>query len=70
MSLAYYRALGFDQSAHVPFTRQYRIACSNCAALVINGVPCHETGCSAAMHECNGCNAIVPLRVKYCEDCQ
>lgn len=44
--LAHYRdTLGFDRSSHVPFTRQYRIRCSQCAALVINGVPTHETGC-------------------------
>ena len=44
--LVYYRdTLGFDQATHVPFTREYRIRCSQCDALVINGVPCHETGC-------------------------
>jgi hypothetical protein len=44
--LAYYRdALGFDRAEHIPFTRQYRIRCSQCDALVINGRPCHETGC-------------------------
>lgn len=55
---------GFDVS-HYP-----RIRCNACDALVINGIPAHETGCPNAMHECNGCNALVPIRVRYCEDCQ
>lgn len=47
--LAYYcDELGFDRSEHVPFTKQYRIQCSRCEALVINGVACHETGCPHA----------------------
>jgi hypothetical protein len=44
--LSYYRdSLGFDDATHVPGTRRYRIRCSQCAALVINGIPCHERGC-------------------------
>ena len=44
--LSYYRdSLGFDNSEHVPFTKSYRIRCSQCAALVINGIPCHESRC-------------------------
>ena len=44
--LAYYRdTLGFDRAEHVPFTRRYRIGCSQCAAVCINNVPCHERGC-------------------------
>ena len=44
--LSYYHdTLGFDKATNVPFTARYRIRCSQCAALVINGVPCHETGC-------------------------
>ena len=36
---------GFDRTEHIPFTKRYRIRCSQCAALVINNIPCHETGC-------------------------
>lgn len=64
------RADGFDQSEHVPFTRNYRVRCSQCEALVINGVPCHETGCPNEVHECKGCNNRVSRRGAYCEDCQ
>jgi len=63
------RLAGFDRTTHVPFTRSYRVACSSCAALVINGMPAHETGCSNQTHECRGCNASVPARVRYCEAC-
>ena len=47
-----------------------RVSCTQCEALVINGVPCHETGCPNMKHECAGCNATVPVRQKYCADCQ
>jgi hypothetical protein len=69
MKLATLFALGFDESAHVPFTKQFKVRCSQCEALVINGVPCHETGCPHATHECAGCSNIIPERQKYCEDC-
>ena len=45
MNLARLRTLGFDLSEHIPFTMYFRVRCSQCAALAINGVPCHETGC-------------------------
>jgi len=46
------------------------VKCNACAALVINGVATHEIECPNAMHECAGCNVLVPMRVKYCEDCR
>lgn len=47
------------------------VACSQCEALVINGVACHETGCPRATKECRGCNALLPARAyNYCPDCQ
>ena len=63
------RARGFDASRHVPFTSTYRVACSNCEALVINGVAAHERGCPNQVHECRGCNSTVPRAGMYCEDC-
>lgn len=39
------RDLGFDLSEVVPFQGTHRVRCSQCEALVINGVPCHELGC-------------------------
>lgn len=43
--LASLRARGFDTSKVTPFTRGARVGCSQCEALVINGIACHETGC-------------------------
>jgi hypothetical protein len=62
--------LGFDASSNT-FGRPtlFSVACSSCQATVINGVPCHETGCQNEMHECRGCNTLIPARQRYCEDC-
>jgi hypothetical protein len=59
---------GFDQS-YIVRGGLIRVRCSQCAAATINGIACHETGCPNAVHECHGCNALVPIRVKYCADC-
>lgn len=66
--LARLHALGFDLSTAT--MKGARIACSQCAALAINGTPTHEHGCPNAVHECNGCNALIPARQRYCGDCQ
>jgi len=39
------RDAGFDKSYAVPFERAWRVRCSQCEALVINGYPTHERGC-------------------------
>lgn len=39
------RDAGFDRSEHIPFTKEWRVRCSQCQALVINGTPTHESGC-------------------------
>ena len=44
--------------------------CTQCEALMINGVYCHETGCPNQTYECKGCNAEVSRRGSYCEDCR
>ena len=64
------RINGFDDSFHIPFTKTYKIRCSCCAALAINGVACHETGCPNQRYECKGCNATVKRQGGYCEDCR
>ena len=74
MKLSHYRdTLGFDLSHAINrgtfAARQFKIACSQCEALVINGTATHERGCPHAKHECNGCNAIIPAKQRYCEDC-
>ena len=64
---------GFDQSTYSGLSAgrpSWRPKCSQCEVLVINGTACHETGCSNQTFECRGCNAEVPRRGMYCEDCQ
>lgn len=39
------RAGGFDHSTYNRSTHSWRVRCSRCSALCINGVPCHEQGC-------------------------
>jgi hypothetical protein len=39
------RKQGFDRSEVVPFERSWRVRCSQCEALCINGIPTHERGC-------------------------
>jgi len=36
---------GFDKSTHRPFATSTHVGCSQCEALVINGIACHEGGC-------------------------
>lgn len=50
--------LGFVVTRY-PFEKSVRISCYNCAAIAINGVPCHETGCidERFEHECSECPA-------------
>ncbi len=70
MDLNTLRLLGFDDSIHVPFTREYKVRCTQCQAACVNGVPTHEHGCPNAVHECKGCNTLVSMNVRYCEDCK
>jgi hypothetical protein len=42
--------LGFNLSSYNFSSDYYRVACSQCQALVINGVPCHETDCANDPH--------------------
>jgi hypothetical protein len=60
-------ALGFDSSE---LAKGFvRVRCSQCESLVINGIATHEHGCPNATHECNGCNELIPMRQRYCQDC-
>ena len=68
MRLAQLRTLGFDESYHVPFSKMFKVRCSQCRACAINGIPCHETGCPNTRYECKGCNALLNYR-GYCQDC-
>lgn len=39
------RARGFDLTTYNRSTDCYRLRCSQCEVMVINGIACHETGC-------------------------
>ena len=51
MKLKELRELGFDNSYHIPFTKEFHVGCSQCDAMFINGIPCHETGCPNIVKE-------------------
>jgi hypothetical protein len=59
---------GFDAS-YIIRGGMIRIKCNACKSTAINGIPCHETGCPNARHECNGCNDLIPVNQRYCSDC-
>ena len=68
--LATLREKGFDQSRYIPFTKQYRVTCSQCEALVINGTPTHERGCPNQVFECFECGQMGAKRARgLCESC-
>lgn len=39
------RDRGFDLSWAVPFAHAWKVRCSQCEAVCINGIPTHEQGC-------------------------
>lgn len=39
------RYQGFDESYAIPFERRWRVKCSQCEAMTINGIPVHERTC-------------------------
>ena len=67
--LQHLRALGFDDSAHIPFTKQYKAKCSKCESLVVNNTPTHEQGCPNQTFECRGCSTLVARGQRYCKEC-
>ncbi len=69
MTLGRLIELGFDTSRESDEHSGFQVRCSQCQALVINGVPTHEHGCPNAVHECAGCNELIPMKQKYCQSC-
>lgn len=47
------RKRGFDESTYDRSTGYTRVRCSQCQALVICGVPTHETGCPNERNTCH-----------------
>src|SRR5438128_1305901 len=63
-------AYGFDETYKIAGVNQgYRVKCSQCEVLMINGIATHETGCPNQKHECGGCNQLVAMNQRYCNDC-
>jgi cytochrome c5 len=62
------KSLGFTDSYRIG-TGLYKVKCDSCEAMTVNGTPLHERGCPNEVHECKGCNAMVPNGQTYCEDC-
>jgi len=70
-TLSRVKARGFDRSTSTrTVPPAVAVSCSQCEALVINGMATHETGCPNQTYDCKGCDAHVPRRGMYCEDCQ
>jgi hypothetical protein len=59
--------LGFDDSTQDGDV--LTVKCSQCAAAVISGVPCHEIGCPHQTGRCAECDAIIPHTRHLCADC-
>lgn len=61
------RFKGFDESYNVRFTSTYKVKCSCCSAMVINGIPTHERGCPNQLVECPECGSMVKKGEVCCE---
>lgn len=59
---------GFDR-CHPTGRRGVHVGCSQCEALCINGIACHETGCPNQTRACDECGASIPKRQRLCESC-
>ena len=63
-------ALGFDSSyERDDEPGQYKVRCSQCDALVIQGLPTHERGCPNRTHSCEECGELIPVRRRVCDSC-
>lgn len=49
-------SLGFDRSSQQRFEARIHVACSQCEAWVINGIPTHEQGCPNRVRPCRECH--------------
>lgn len=48
INTAWLKRHGFDESEYDRAAQCLRVRCSQCQALVIQGLPCHERGCPNA----------------------
>ncbi len=59
-------SLGFDETTKSD--KRIQLRCSQCNAVFINGVACHETTCPNQKFECKGCDTILDYQ-GYCSEC-
>lgn len=69
MTLDQLIARGFDLSTSENASAYLRIRCSQCEAVSLNGLPCHETGCPNATNECEECGCDIRKPRRLCDDC-
>lgn len=67
--LAQLLARGFDNSTADSPEPGCTVCCSQCAAVAINGVACHESRCPNQRHECAECDTLISGRARLCESC-
>ncbi len=60
------RQQGFDESYAIPFKHAWKVQCSQCEALCINGVATHEHGCPHIPRESK--EECYPAQCTACED--
>jgi hypothetical protein len=60
-------AAGFDESYIKD--KFVKIKCSQCNALVLQGIACHEDHCPNTKYRCRGCYTWIEY-YGYCQDCQ
>ena len=61
------KLFGFDR-CHVSGFTGVTVGCSQCEALVINGVACHEGGCPNKTRPCDECGSPVKRGNLCCQD--
>ena len=69
MNIEHLESLGFDQCYADDDRKTIKVSCSQCEAVTINNVPCHETGCPHQKHECEECDAMIQKGHRLCESC-
>lgn len=60
----------FNDHTHDDDQGYNKAGCSQCQVMVINGIPCHETGCPNQTHECQECMTQIKKGRRICDECE